>query len=125
MDSLPDRDFDGSAELLRALAHAVRLQILCAIKDHEHSVGEIEEITGIAQPGLSQQLGILRKADLVKTRRDGKQIFYQVDREQMLLASDLLDALAGTTGMPRRQDRQTARIHSGGGAASFARIIRR
>lgn len=125
MTSMPDRDFEGSAELLRALAHAVRLQILCSIKDQEHAVGEIEDLTGIAQPGLSQQLGILRKAELVKTRRDGKQIFYKVDSDRMLLASDLLDALAGTTGNPPRQDRQVARIHSGSGAARFARITRR
>ncbi len=123
MSSLPERDFDGSAELLRALAHAVRLQILCAIKEQEQSVGEIEEITGIAQPGLSQQLGILRKADLVRTRRDGKQIFYKVDREKMLAASNLINALAGTleTGHPAEQDSSRPRSS---GAAGFARIDR-
>lgn len=121
--TLPDRDFDEAAELLHALAHAVRLQILCAIKDEEHSVGEIEEMTGIAQPGLSQQLGILRKAALVLTRREGKQIFYRVDREQMLGASDLLSALAGTQRTPRIEPaREPAR--SRGGAATFARITR-
>lgn len=124
MEPMPERDFDGSAELLRALAHPVRLQILCAIKEEEHAVGEIEDVTGIGQPGLSQQLAILRKAELVTTRREGKQIFYKVDRERMLSASDLLDALAGTGGSTRRQDRQAARIHSGGGAATFARINR-
>lgn len=118
-----DRDFDDSAEMLRALAHAVRLQILCAIKEEEHSVGEIEEITGIAQPGLSQQLAILRKAELVLTRREGKQIFYVVDRERILGASDLLGALAGTAGA-RQPGRQAARLPSGGGAAAFARITR-
>ncbi|ALE16067.1 Transcriptional regulator, ArsR family [Altererythrobacter epoxidivorans] len=119
-----DRDFDASAEVLRAIAHPVRLQILCAIKDEPHAVSEIEEMTGIAQPGLSQQLAILRKADLVSTRRDGKKIYYRVDSDQMLGASDLLDALAGSTDQ-RRRDRQTARKHSGGGAATFARILGR
>ncbi|MDE8654035.1 metalloregulator ArsR/SmtB family transcription factor [Novosphingobium sp. H3SJ31-1] len=123
MDGEPERDFEGSAELLRALAHAVRLQILCAIKDTERAVGEIEEITGIAQPGLSQQLGVLRKAELVTTRRDGKQIFYRVDRQRMLAASDLLDALAGTA-PDRRPDARSASIRSGGGAAVFARVER-
>jgi len=116
------RDFEGSAEMLRALAHSVRLQILCAIKDTERAVGDIEEVTGIVQPGLSQQLGVLRKAGLVSTRREGKQIFYQVDRERLTSASDLLDALAGTEG--RRPEAHTARIHSGGGAAVFAKIKR-
>lgn len=122
-DTMVDRNFDESAEILRALAHAVRLQILCAIKDQEHSVGDIEEITGIAQPGLSQQLGILRKARLVLTRREGKQVFYRVDREQMLGTSDLLDALAGTQDV-RRLDRRIARKFGSGGAATFARVSR-
>lgn len=124
MASNPERDFEGSAELLRAIAHPVRLQILCAIKDSDHAVSEIEDITGISQPGLSQQLAILRKADLVTTRRDGKKIYYRVDREQMLGASDLLDALAGTN-LGARRDRRAAQLHSGGGAATFARIVSR
>lgn len=119
----PERDFEGSAELLKAIAHAVRLQVLCAIKDQEHSVGEIEEITGIGQPGLSQQLAILRKADLVLTRRHGKQIFYQVDSERMLAASDLLDALAGTKN-PLRPENPASSAQERGGAARFARIRR-
>ena len=123
MPTIPPRDFDGSAEILRAIAHAVRLKILCAIKDQEQSVGEIEECTGIAQPGLSQQLAILRKAELVLTRRDGKQIFYRIDSDRMLETSDLLDALAGS-GADRRTNRRAARIHSGGGVATFARVAR-
>ena len=122
--AIPDRDFDGSAELLRAIAHPVRLQILCAIKDEELAVSQIEEVTRIAQPGLSQQLAILRKANLVVTRRDGKQIFYKVNSERMLGASELLDALAGTQAV-RRLDRNAARKQSSGGAATFARILGR
>ncbi|WP_095013048.1 ArsR/SmtB family transcription factor [Tsuneonella mangrovi] len=119
-----DRDFDGSAEVLRAVAHPVRLQILCAIKDEPHSVSEIEEATGIAQPGLSQQLAILRKASLVITRRDGKKIYYRVDRDQMLGASDLLDALAGTA-FDAHRERPSGRPASSGSAATFARILSR
>lgn len=118
---MPDRDFEGSAELLRAIAHPVRLQILCAIKE-EHAVSEIEDMTGIAQPGLSQQLAILRKADLVTTRRHGKQIFYKVDAERMLGASDMLDALAGTE--TQRRSERPAATRKSGGAATFARILR-
>ena len=41
-------------------------------------VGELEEIVGILQPTLSQQLGVLRDEGLVSTRRDGKNIYYSV-----------------------------------------------
>jgi len=123
MAQAEDRDFEGSAELLQAIAHATRLQILCAVKDGERAVSEIEEATGIAQPRLSQQLAVLRKADLVLTRREGKQVFYKVDQQRMLAASDLLDALAGTV-PTRKLEETSARISSGGGAAVFARVHR-
>ena len=116
-----DPALEANAELLRALGHAVRLQILTAIKDAELSVGEIEEATGISQPGLSQQLSILRKVDLVETRRTGKQVFYQVDSERMRELEALLGALAGPAGTvhtdaPPRQN--------SGGASAFARVFR-
>ena len=41
------------------------------LENGEKSVGELETMTGIGQPGLSQQLAILRKAELVQTRRAG------------------------------------------------------
>src|SRR3546814_18881991 len=58
------QDLGAAAELLRALAHELRLELLRALTDGERSVGEIEKITGLTQPGLSQQLGILRKAEI-------------------------------------------------------------
>ena len=69
----PTLDLDDSAELLRVLGHTARLTLLSAIVDGERSVGEIETLTGIAQPLLSQQLGVLPKNQLVETRREAKQ----------------------------------------------------
>lgn len=126
MAALPERDYDDNAEILYALAHATRLQILCSIKDTERAVSEIEEVTGVTQPRLSQQLAILRKADLVLTRRDGKQILYKVHQDRMRDVSEMLDNLAGTAGQvaaqPTPASTSTHRKH--GGAARFARIER-
>ncbi|MFB0612500.1 ArsR/SmtB family transcription factor [Aurantiacibacter poecillastricola] len=125
MDGLPDRDYDTNAEILYALAHATRLQILCAIKGTQRAVSDIEEMTGITQPRLSQQLAILRKASLVNTQRDGKQVLYSVNQERMSDVADMLDTLAGTTddgpAAPTKPD--PARPEAGG-AARFARITR-
>ncbi len=41
-------------------------------------MGELEQLTGVSQPTLSQQLGILRREGLVTTRREGKFIWYQL-----------------------------------------------
>ncbi|MEG2358167.1 ArsR/SmtB family transcription factor [Acinetobacter sp.] len=71
-----------SAELvvgvLKSLANTDRLLILCHLAQAELNVSQIEQITQISQPTLSQQLMMLRKSDVVTTRRDGKQIYYSI-----------------------------------------------
>ncbi len=63
---------DDLIEALKALAHPLRFRILTALAAGERNVGEIEQVTAISQPGLSQQLGVLRKAGLVDTRKEAK-----------------------------------------------------
>lgn len=113
------------AELFRALAHPVRLQILDAVRVAERSVGEIEEATGIGQPGLSQQLAVLRKAELVLTQRTGKQVFYRVDGRQMqILAQFLGGRLGGGMAAPAGEAAEDPAMTIRGGAAGFARVLR-
>lgn len=120
-DAKPDTDMEANVTLLHALAHGVRLQLLRALVDEERSVSDIEAQTGIGQPGLSQQLAVLRKADLVNTRREAKQIFYSINRARFAEISALLDSFAGTVAVSREQA-VAARLAGGGGAAMFARI---
>ena len=47
-------------------------------------MGELEQLTGIGQPTLSQQLGVLRRDGLVQTRREGKFIWYQLADDRAL-----------------------------------------
>jgi DNA-binding transcriptional ArsR family regulator len=117
-------DLDAAADLLRALAHSVRLAILRALIDGERSVGEIEQITGLIQPGLSQQLGVLRNAELVEPRREAKLRFYRINQMRIAEVSALLDAFAGTVAVSR-EDAARARMRGGGGAAMFARVVPR
>ena len=76
-----------AAELLRQLANANRLLILCHIAEEERSVGQLEADLGIKQPALSQQLAELRQYGLVKTRRQSRSIFYSIadDRAQAVM----------------------------------------
>lgn len=67
-----------ASNLLRVLANENRLLLLCQLSQGEKSVGELEQLLGIRQPTLSQQLGVLRAENLVETRREGKQIIYRV-----------------------------------------------
>ena len=70
--------------LLKALANPDRLMILCQLVDGEKRVGELEALLGIVQPTLSQQLTVLREQQLVRTRREGKHIFYALASPQAL-----------------------------------------
>ena len=71
------------AEFLRALSHPMRLQILCHLLDGEAAVAAFESELGLKQPNLSQQLGLLREAKLVTTRREAKSIFYRLADERV------------------------------------------
>lgn len=78
-----------AAELLRQLANANRLLILCHIAEEERSVGQLEVDLGIKQPALSQQLAELRQYGLVKTRRQSRSIYYSIadERTEAILAT--------------------------------------
>jgi DNA-binding transcriptional ArsR family regulator len=73
-----------ACRLLKVLANPDRLLLLCQLSQGEKRVGELEEILGITQPTLSQQLTVLRDEALVSTRRDGKNIYYSLSSPQAL-----------------------------------------
>jgi len=81
---------DAVAALLKTLSHPVRLVLVCTLVEGEFSVGALEEELDIHQPTLSQQLGVLREAGLVETRRASKQIFYRLTEAK---AAELVLAL--------------------------------
>ncbi len=79
-----------ACELMKALANPDRLLILCQLSQQEMCVGELEASLGIVQPTLSQQLTVLRNAELVTTRREGKNIFYQLTSAPALAVMNTL-----------------------------------
>jgi ArsR family transcriptional regulator, virulence genes transcriptional regulator len=76
-----ERQADTVAELLSAMANAKRLLILCQLAGGEKTVSQIVEAVAIAQSAASQHLAKMRLLQLVKTRRDGKQIYYSIASE--------------------------------------------
>ena len=76
--------------VLKSLANPDRLSILCHLAEKELNVSQIEALTEIKQPTLSQQLMMLRKNNMVCTRRAGKQIYYSLqDRNTLTVLSTL------------------------------------
>lgn len=76
--------------LLKVLSNPDRMLLLCQMTQGEFSVSELEALTGIRQPTLSQQLTVLREEKLVSTRREGKQIFYSIASREALAVLQVL-----------------------------------
>jgi DNA-binding transcriptional ArsR family regulator len=79
-----------ACQMMKVLSNPDRLMLLCQLSQGEKRVGELEEILGIVQPTLSQQLTVLRDEELVTTRRDGKSIYYQIASTQALAVMTVL-----------------------------------
>ena len=116
------------AEKLRKFGQPLRLMILSLLLEGEKSVSEIEMATGNGQPGLSQQLAELRRAELVTTRRQAKQVFYSIADESVELRVRSIEAVFGA-GDPRvplhpgmKPLEARPRSDSVAGAANFVRI---
>jgi ArsR family transcriptional regulator len=92
------------AELFKAMASPARIRVLELLSEGERSVGEMQPFVGLELSHLSQQLGVLRRAGLVVSRKEGSQVFYAVKNELVveLLAVArrfLLSSLAETSEM--------------------------
>ncbi len=68
--------------LLKTMANEWRLLILCHLAERERSVGELEKLIGLNQSALSQHLAVLRRENLVKTRREAQSIIYSLASEE-------------------------------------------
>jgi DNA-binding transcriptional ArsR family regulator len=69
---------DAACDLMKALANAHRLAILCQINEKERSVSELAELLKIRVSTVSQHLALLRRDGLVAARRDGQTIWYSI-----------------------------------------------
>ena len=77
-------------ELCKTLANDKRQMILAGLRDGELTVGELAERTGIAQANLSQHLATMRAHDVVRARRDGRNVHYSIANPKLIQAFDLI-----------------------------------
>jgi DNA-binding transcriptional ArsR family regulator len=81
---------DEASALLKAMANDNRLRILCLLDGTELSVTELNQRLVLSQSALSQHLAILRRENLVTTRRESQTIYYSLQGER---ARTLIEAL--------------------------------
>lgn len=81
---------DKACSLMKVMANADRLMLLCQLSQGEKSVSQLEALLDIHQPTLSQQLTVLREANLVSTRREGKNVFYNISSKSAMAVMQVL-----------------------------------
>ena len=69
---------------MQAIAHPMRLKILCLVGNQELSVLEIVEAVGTTQSNVSQHLAVLREQGILESRKDANKVFYKVSDTRVL-----------------------------------------
>jgi len=78
---------------LKSIASESRINILMLFLDgEERTVQQITQAVGLGQSATSEHLALMKTAGLLTSRKDGKEVYYRPDREQIL---SMLDALTG------------------------------
>lgn len=70
--------YQAKAEFFKALAHPARIRVLELLSEREHAVSQMLPEVGIEAAHLSQQLAVLRKMNLVVTRKEGSTVYYSL-----------------------------------------------
>ena len=86
---------DNPDQLFKAFSDSTRLRLLNLLAQREHCVCEFQSILRVAQPKISRHLAYLRRSGLVKTRRNGKWIYYSLAPAANPVHTSLLRCLRG------------------------------
>ena len=102
--SLIDKNehIETAARALKAIAHPLRLKILCVLGESELCVQDIVDAVGTSQSNISQHLAILRDKEVLQTRKDANRVYYRVGDRRTLQLIVLMRELF--CGIDREQD---------------------
>jgi ArsR family transcriptional regulator, lead/cadmium/zinc/bismuth-responsive transcriptional repressor len=72
------------AELFRAFSDTSRVRIISALLDGEKNITVLAEVVGISESAVSHHMRGLRQMHLVQSRRDGREVYYRIEDEQII-----------------------------------------
>ncbi len=81
------------AHLCSAISDPVRIRLLYLLAEYPHTVSQLIDHLDLPQSSISRHLGVLRAAELVRTRRDGRHIYYSLGDRRVIQAMDILRAI--------------------------------
>jgi ArsR family transcriptional regulator len=82
--------YETQSSFLKAISHSNRLAILDILRDGEQCVCHIEAMLNLRQAYISQQLMVLKQANLVESRRDGLNLYYRVTKPEVFTVLDTI-----------------------------------
>jgi DNA-binding transcriptional ArsR family regulator len=82
--------FEMQSEVCKTLASAKRLEIINALKEGEKTVGELVEILGVPKANVSQHLAVMRLKGILRSRREGVNIYYRIANPKVVQACTLM-----------------------------------
>jgi DNA-binding transcriptional ArsR family regulator len=73
-----------AADILKTVAHPLRLRIIEFLQHEELSVGEIQDLLGVSQSLTSQQLSLMKAKGILKSRKSGNMVYYGIERLEVI-----------------------------------------
>jgi ArsR family transcriptional regulator len=89
--------YQVKADFFKTLAHPARIRVLELLRDGERSVGELIPEVGLESSHLSQQLAVLRRANVLQARKEGTTVLYSVTDERMFELLEVAKAIITST----------------------------
>ena len=89
--------YQVKADFFKTLAHPARIRVLELLRDGERSVGQLIPEVGLESSHLSQQLAVLRRANVLQARKEGTTVLYSVTDERMFELLEVAKAIITST----------------------------
>ena len=82
--------YELQAEICKILASPIRIEIIAALREGEKTVSELIDIVGISKANVSQHLAVMRHKGILKSRREGLNIYYRIVNPKVIQACSLM-----------------------------------
>ncbi|MEI6690592.1 MAG: metalloregulator ArsR/SmtB family transcription factor [bacterium] len=97
---MSDKIFVLQAKIIKALTHPLRLEIVHLLRHNILTVSQIIQMSGLSQSLISQHLKVLKVAQIVSSKREGKEIYYAISDQRILVACDSIHSLVSGEPLP-------------------------
>lgn len=81
--NLSEETLQNMSDILKILAHPLRIKLIFLLSQNPSTVSDLLKLLDVRQPNLSQHLTLLKRVKLLKTKREGKSVYYQLAHSEI------------------------------------------